>query len=221
MCEEMIALRQNETWTLEELPKGQRTLGCKWVYSKKTNSNGDTRRYKARLVTRGYAQREGVDYFDFAPVVRYESIRMFLVIAVREDYKIAQFDVKTVFLYGILKEKIFMEQPRGFENSTKPNAVCRLHRSLYDLKQTPRCWNLKLVAFLKLFDFNQTESDHCVFSGKVNGEIVFLDVDDSLLLSSSEFATVKVLKILKERFQITVLSNLSALKLSVIVEIGL
>lgn len=114
--------------------------------------------------------------------------------------------LKAVFLYGTLKEKIFMEQPRGFENSTKPDAVCRLHRNLYSLKQSPRCWNLKLVAFLKLFNFNQTESDHCVFSGKVNGEIVFLAlyVDDGLLLSSSEFATVKVLKILKERFQITV-----------------
>lgn len=75
-------------------------------------------------MARGFVQRQGIDYFDtFASVMRYESIRMLLAIAAKEDYEIAQFDVKTAFLYGSLKEIIYMEQPRGFEDKTKPNAV--------------------------------------------------------------------------------------------------
>lgn len=207
MYEEITALQENETWTLEELPKGQRAIGCKWVYCTKTDSNGNITCYKARLVARGFVQRQGIDYFDtFAPVVRYESIRMLLAIAAKEDYEIAQFDVKTAFLYGSLKEIIYMEQPRGFEDKTKPNAVCKLNKSLYGLQQSPRVWNSKFVEFLKCFNFNQIESDHCVFYGKVNRVNVYLAlyVDDGLLLSSSGKAIVKVLKLLEERFQITV-----------------
>ncbi|KMQ86628.1 gag-pol polyprotein [Lasius niger] len=88
MCEEIITLRKNETWTLEELPEGQRAIGFKWVYCKKRDSNGDIMRYKARLVARGFAQREGVDYFDtFAPVVRY-PLECFWLLQLRKITKL-------------------------------------------------------------------------------------------------------------------------------------
>lgn len=115
-------------------------------------------------MARGFAQREGVDYSDtFIPVVRYESVRMLLAIVAEKDYEIAQFDVKTAFLYGTLSERIFMGQPRGFEDKSNPKAVCRLHKSIYGLKQSPSYWNSKFVEFPKRFNFNQTESDYCIF----------------------------------------------------------
>lgn len=147
MHEEMSALQKNETWTLKNLPRGQKVIGCKWIYNKKRDSNDNVNKYKARLVARGYTQREGVDYFDtFALVVHYESIRMLLAIAAKEDYEIKQFDVTTAFLYGILKEIIFMEQPQDFVDKSKSNIVCRLHKSLYDL-------NHHDVGIRNLWDF--------------------------------------------------------------------
>ena len=121
---------KNNTWTLEKLPRNQKTIACKWVYTKKLDSDGNVQRYKARLVAKGYTQREGIDFSKtFAPVVRYESIRMLLAIAATDDLELAQFDVKTAFLHGEIKETIFMEQPQGFIEKNYPQAVCRLRKS--------------------------------------------------------------------------------------------
>ena len=69
-------------------------------------------RYKARLFARGFLQREGIDYFEtFALVIQYESVRILLAIAAKEDYEIMKFDVKTAFLYGNLQKDIYMQQP--------------------------------------------------------------------------------------------------------------
>lgn len=127
MNEEMSALRKNKTWTLERLPENKKTVACKWVFTKKLDSNGNVERYKARLVAKGFTQREGIDFSEtFAPVVRYESVRILLAIAERDDFELAQFDIKTAFLYGELKELIFMEQPQGFVDKSQPLAVCKL-----------------------------------------------------------------------------------------------
>ncbi|CAK9816222.1 Retrovirus-related Pol polyprotein from transposon TNT 1-94 [Anthophora plagiata] len=94
------------------MPAGKHIIGCKWVFAT-TNLNG-TVRYKERLVAKGFSQREGIDYFEtFSPVVRYESICVHLAIVAKEDYEIYKFDVKTAFLYGDLKEDLYMQQPDG------------------------------------------------------------------------------------------------------------
>lgn len=204
--EEIKALEENNTWILTHLPPNRRAIGCKWVFAIKTNASGETR-FKARLVAKGFAQREGIDYFEtFAPVVRYESIRMLLAIAAKEDFEIAKFDVKTAFLYGDLKEEIYMLQAPGFINEDHKNLVCKLQRSLYGLKQSPRCWNEKFVKFLENFHFKNIESDKCVFVGRIENSIVYLAlyVDDGLLISQSQRAIDMVLKYLQNIFQITI-----------------
>ena len=76
MNEEIGAIERNNTWELTDLPKGARPIGVKWVYKKKTNVEGEVERYKARLVVKGYKQKEGVDYDEvFAPVTRMETVR--------------------------------------------------------------------------------------------------------------------------------------------------
>lgn len=207
MNEEMSALQENETWSLIKLPENKRPIGCKWVYTLKTDIEGRIQKYKARLVAKGFTQREGVDFFEtFAPVVRYESIRLLLALAARDDLEIANFDVKTAFLNGDLQEELYMHQPPGYEVECNESVVCKLHRSLYGLKQSPRCWNMKFVNFLRKFNFAPTESDSCVFVSKLNQDFVFLAlyVDDGLLLSKSQHEIEKVLSYLKQFFQITV-----------------
>lgn len=205
MDDEMAALQENHTWSLSPLPKSKRAIGCRWIFAIKSNSSGELTRYKARLVAKGFSQREGIDYFEtYAPVVRYESVRLLLALAAERDYELMKFDVKTAFLYGQLQEEIYMEQPPGYCEDV--NSVCKLHRSLYGLKQSPRCWNEKFVGFLKTFSFASCESDKCVFVGTVKGFSVYLAlyVDDGLLMCENRSAITVVLEYLHSNFKITV-----------------
>jgi hypothetical protein len=74
-------------------------------------------------------------------------------VAAEKQWKIAQMDVTTAFLHGELEEEIYREPPEGFPNSN--NQVCRLKKSLYGLKQSPRCWNSKFTDFMKKNGFTQ------------------------------------------------------------------
>ena len=95
--------------------------------------------YKARLVAKGYRQILGIDYDEtFSPLAMHKSIRIMLAIAAFYDYEIWQMDVKTAFLNGDLEEQIYMTQPEGFEVSGSTGKACRLHRSIYGLKQASR-----------------------------------------------------------------------------------
>jgi len=174
----------------------------------KTDNDGNILRYKARLVAKAFSQREGIDYLEtFAPVVRYESVRVLLSIAAKEDLQISKFDVKIAFLNGDLQEEIYMELPPGIEVDQYPtNTVCKLQRSLYGLNQSPRCWNSKFVQFLNKFGFTSISTDTCVFIGYINNNKIYLVlyVDDGLLISKSKDTIAQVLSHLKEHFQGTV-----------------
>lgn len=208
MLEELKALDECKTWILTELPPGRKPIGSKWVYVLKTDNDGNILRYKARLVAKGFSQREGIDYLEtFAPVVRYESVRVLLSIAAKENLEISKFDVKTAFLNGDLQEEIYMELPPGIEvDQYPPNTVCKLQRSLYGLKQSPRCWNSKFVQFLNKFGFTSISTDTCVFIGDINNNKIYLVlyVDDGLLISKSKDTIAQVMSHLKEHFQITI-----------------
>nr|GEV82073.1 hypothetical protein [Tanacetum cinerariifolium] len=96
---------------------------------------------KVRLVAVGYSQQEGIDYDEmFAPVARIEAIRLFLAYATHKDFTVFQMDVKTSFLNGILKEKVYVGQPSGFVSKQYPDHVYALDKALYGLKQVPRAW---------------------------------------------------------------------------------
>lgn len=114
MDEELEALKKNRTWEIVELPKNKSTVGCKWTYKLKYNSQGKMGRYKARLVAKGYSQLPGIDFQEtFTPVVKMTSIHILLAIAVQKNWKLFQMDVKNAFLYGNLNEEIYIELPKG------------------------------------------------------------------------------------------------------------
>ena len=113
--------------TLEDLPPNRRLVQCKWVLRTKLNPDGSLKKYKARLVAKGFSQKKGIDYHEtYSPVVRYESVRIFLSIVAAEDLELSQFDVKTAFLHGDLDEEIFMAQPELFSDGSQQ--VCRLNK---------------------------------------------------------------------------------------------
>jgi len=96
---------RNQTWTLVDLPKYSKAIGCRWVFRKKDNEQ-----YKARLVAKRYAQNESIDYNEIlSPIVKQTSIRMLLAIVIHFDLELEQMDVKITFLHGELEEKIYMK----------------------------------------------------------------------------------------------------------------
>lgn len=146
MKSEYDSLMKNHTWILVEKPKDQKLIDNKWVFKVKRHPDESIERYKARVVARGFTQEHGIDYEEtFSPVVRFTSIRIMLAIAAQNRFKVKQFDVATAFLYGELEEDVYMKQPIGFDDNS--GRVCKLQKSLYGLKQSSRCWNIKFKTF--------------------------------------------------------------------------
>ena len=154
----------NQVWTLIDHTPGVKLVVCKWVFKKKTDMDGNVHTFKARLVAKGYTQKFGVDYDEaFSPVAMLKSIRILIAIATFYDYEIWQMDVKTAFLNGKLTKDVFMTQPEGFTDPKYPNGVCKLHKSIYGLKQASRSWNLCFDEKIKEFGFLRSEDEPCVY----------------------------------------------------------
>lgn len=204
MDREIDSLHQNETWNLTRLPKGLKALPCKWVFRVKTNPDGSIDKYKARLVVKGFAQRQGIDYDQtFSSVARMETIRSVLSVAAKNDMFLVQFDVSTAFLYGELDDKeIYMQQPEGYEQGQE--LVCRLKKSLYGLKQGPRCWQERFGGFLQKHNFQVSEADPCLYIRERNGKKILLVVyvDDGLAAATDTQDLEEFLDELKSEFKI-------------------
>ncbi|GJU08489.1 putative ribonuclease H-like domain-containing protein [Tanacetum coccineum] len=119
-----------KVWTLVDLQHGKRAIGTKWVYKNKKDERGIVIRNKARLVIQGYTQEEGIDYDEvFAPVTRIEAIRLFLAYALFKDFVVYQMDMNSAFLYGKIKEEVYVCQPLGFEDPEFPDRVYKLEKA--------------------------------------------------------------------------------------------
>jgi hypothetical protein len=180
--EEWNSLLQRKVFVFTTLPKDKTAIGCKWVFKIKRNADGSIERYKARLVAKGYGQKYQVDYEEtFAPVVKYVTIRSIIGMAVANNWKIQQMDVKTAFLYGNLEENIYMQIPEGKENMKNGDCLL-LKKSIYGLKQASRVWNQTFNEFAVSIGFKISEYDSCAFIKKSEDVflIMLLYVDDML-----------------------------------------
>ena len=186
-------------------------IECKWVFRAKHGKDGKVERYKACLVAKGYAQKYGVDYNEtFSPVVRFSSIRALLAFAVQNDMLVHQMDVVTAFLNGHLKEDIYMEQPPGYVQPGTENLVCKLKRSLYGLKQSPRCWNATFREHLESTHFRQSTADPCVFirTEETGVTIVAVYVDDLIIITKTPERMEEVKSNLAAKFKMKDLGKL-------------
>ena len=132
MQHEIDSLQEHDVLELTELPKERKAVGCKWVFKIKRNAEGSVERYKVRLVAQGFFQRYGVDYDEtFFPVVRFESIRAVVALAVQRGLKLHKMDVISAFLNGELEDEVYMKQPEGFAVKGKERLVSKLNKSFY------------------------------------------------------------------------------------------
>ena len=212
MKSEMKSLEDNDVWDLVNLPSGRKIVGSKWVFKKKIGPNGTVERFKARLVAQGYTQKFGTDYDEtFCPVVRQESLRTILALSAKFDLKLHQVDVTTAFLNGSLKEEVFMRQPEGFECPGSENLVCKLKKSIYGLKQSPRCWNTTLDQYLKRCSFTQSKADPCIYFKDAGGEnpcYIGVYVDDIIIAAKLDHQIQQVKDSLSQQFELKDLGQL-------------
>ena len=188
MCDEIKALRSNHTWSLVPFHPSMNVVGSKWVYRIKHRVDGNIERYKACLVARGFTQQEGIDYSEtFSPVIKQDTVKLVFFIAVSRNWKIHQVDIHNAFLNNVLTEEVYMKQPPGFVDSTLPSHTCRLYKSLYGLKQTPRVWYTRLSDFLLFIGFLASKVDTSLFilSDGTNIFYLLVYVDDILLTGSN------------------------------------
>ncbi|XP_020259706.1 uncharacterized protein LOC109836255 [Asparagus officinalis] len=124
MSDEYSALIKNGTWVLVPRPLDVNITRCMWLFKHKFKSNGELERYKARLVVNGRSQQVGIDCTEtFSPVVKPATIRTVLSLALSRDWSIYQLDVKNAFLNGHLNETVYMHQPPGFRDKSRPDHV--------------------------------------------------------------------------------------------------
>ncbi|KAM1535363.1 hypothetical protein ACFX1Z_014373 [Malus domestica] len=120
------------------------------------------------------------------------------------DFELVQLNVKTAFLHGDLNEEIYMCQPDGYTVKGKENLFCKLKKSLYGLKQSPRQWYLRFNKFMRGQNYSRSQYDHCVYFKKLqDGSFIYLliYVDDMLIASKNVEEIEKLKKQMKNEFE--------------------
>jgi hypothetical protein len=188
MDEEIRALKLNQTSELVPRPSAMNVVGSKWVFRTKYHLDGSINRLKARLVAKGYTQLYSLDFNDtFSPVVRASTVRIVLSITVSRGWTMRQLDVKNAFLHGLLQEQVYMEQPPGYADPSRPTHVCRLKKALYGLKKAPRAWFHRFSHFLLNVGFTSSQTDSSLFVYSSAPEVIYLllYVDDIIIIGSN------------------------------------
>ena len=193
MEKEIRSLLANNTYTLGPLPKGHKAIGGRWVFSIKTDPDGN-RLYKARWVAKGFSQKPGINYDDtYAPTMRMPTLRMLLNFAVQHDLILNQVDVNNAYLNAPLDADIYMKQPDGFVKDQ--DLVCHLHKSLYGLKQSARLWCNALSSFMLSQGLKPSDRDPCLFiRHNDQGRLYCLFWVDDLILAGSTTDSINIFK---------------------------
>jgi hypothetical protein len=172
------------TWQFVKRPPGRAVVTCKWVFDVKYGSDGRIERFKARLVARGFSQKEGLDFEEtFSHVVRLESLRILFAIAAIYGLIAHLLDATNAFVGSKLDRQIYMEVPKGLPKDLQPESsdqVCKLLQSLYGLRQSANLWNSKVQQFVSSIGFKASTADPSVFVND-RGLIIALYVDDILI----------------------------------------
>ncbi|KAF3616661.1 hypothetical protein FXO38_34397 [Capsicum annuum] len=172
------SILSNHTWELVDLPLGNKPLGSKWIFKRKMKADGTIDKYKARLVVKGFKQKEGLDYFDtYLPITRITSIRILFALAAVYSLEIHQMDVKITFLHGELEDEIYMEQPEGFMVTGKENKAY-LEK---EWKGHPRKWSKAYAKSAWRFNIiDYPIHSHDVDNGKMTNESQMQDVTTTM-----------------------------------------
>jgi len=176
-----------KVWDVVDRPDRQHILRAKWVFTRKIDGEtGRPNAYKARWVAKGFSQVKGINYNElYAGVAHKDSIRVFLALVNHLDLECDQVDIKAAFLNGELDETVYLEPPEG--SDVPVGKVLLLRKSLYGLKQSPRCFNKALDEWLRSEGLRPTNADGCVYTRRQGNSFLMLSVhvDDQLIASSN------------------------------------
>ncbi|GJX09871.1 putative ribonuclease H-like domain-containing protein [Tanacetum coccineum] len=173
----------------EDLPYGKRAIRRKWMYRNKKDKRGIVIRNKTRLVAHGYTQEEGIDYDEiFAPM-----------------------DVKSAFLYGKIKEEVYVYQPPRFEYPEFPDKVYKVEKALYSLHQAPRAWYETLSTYLLDNGFQRCQIDKTLFIKRIKSDILLVQVyvDDIIFGSTKKELCTDFEKLMHRKFQMSYMDELT------------
>ncbi|GJR71267.1 retrovirus-related pol polyprotein from transposon TNT 1-94 [Tanacetum coccineum] len=183
----------------------------KWLWKNKRDEENTVIRNKACPVAKGYNQREGIDFEEsFAPVARLEVVQLFVAYAAHKSFPIYQMDVKTAFLNGPLKKKVYVNQPDGFIDPHHPDKVYHLKKALYGLKQAPRAWYDELSNFLISKGFSKGSIDPTMFITKKEEDILLVQiyVDDIIFGSTNPKLSKRFEKLMHSKFEMSMMREL-------------
>nr|GEX35931.1 retrovirus-related Pol polyprotein from transposon TNT 1-94 [Tanacetum cinerariifolium] len=178
---------------------------------KKRDEENTVIRNKSRLAAKGYAQKGGVDFEEsFAHVARLEAVRLFIAYATHKSFTVYQMDVKTAFIYGPLKEEVFVNQSDGFVDPYHPDKVYHLKKALYGLKQAPRAWYDELFNFLVSKGFSKGSIDPTLFITKYKEDILLVQiyVDDIIFGSTNPNLSKRFEKLMHSKFEMSMIGEL-------------
>lgn len=209
MNEEIASMNRFDVFdevTLSSIPRDRQVLGCKWVYKRKRDKDGNIVRYRARVVALGFRQR-AYDSFvpeeTHSPVVSKDTLRLFLSICARQNLTIYQADVKAAFLQAPLTEEIYMKPPPGYRNKNGQETVWRLKKAVYGLKQASACFWTAVNQHLVSIGFHSLTGDPCLFQKRLsNGKKMYVCcyVDDITYAVEDESDGQKFLQDMRSRF---------------------
>jgi hypothetical protein len=203
MQAEVEGMKSQKVYELAEIPEGRKSIKGKWVFRKKFDMFGKLIKIKARWVAKGFTQIHGQDYFEtFAAVAKLKSVRTFLAIASALSLRVYQHDVPQAFLGTPLEEELWIDQIQGFEDGT--TMKCRLHKTLYGLKQSPREFNKSVHSFITENGFTQCIQDSCIYYKREGNKVIYflLYVDDCLISGNDSSFTVNFQEKYKKHFKI-------------------
>lgn len=205
-------IKNKRVWRIikkTDMKRGCSMLGTKWVF--KIKSDG---RYRARLVVKGYNQIPGVDYTEsHSPVVNDATIRIVLALTLMYDWVCESIDVETAFLYGVLKELVYLKIPEGFNEYSGMTAtdddVVVLDKALYGLVQACRVWVTTLIDYLIGIGFVRSRADPCLlYRNNIDGYVAVLVYVDDCMVCGSRDGVKNCIGDIKKRFNISEMGEL-------------
>ncbi|GJU31275.1 putative ribonuclease H-like domain-containing protein [Tanacetum coccineum] len=211
MQEELHQFDRLDVWELVDRPLCKNVINLKWLWKNKRDEENTVIRNKSRLVAKGYAQKEGIDFEEsFAPVARLEAVRLFIAYAAHKSFTVYQMDVKTTFLYGPLKEEVYVNQPDGFVDPYHPDKVYRLKKALYGLKQAPRAWYDELSKFLISKGFSKGSINPTLFTTKHGEDILLVQIyiDDIIFGSTNPKLSKQFEKLMHNKFEMSMMGEI-------------
>ncbi|GJY05579.1 retrovirus-related pol polyprotein from transposon TNT 1-94 [Tanacetum coccineum] len=211
MQEEIHEFERIQVWELVPCPDKVMLIKLKWIYKVKIDEFGRVLKNKARLVTQGFKQEDGIDFEEsFALVARIEAIRIFIANTANKNMTIFQMDVKTSFLTGELEEEVYVSQPERFVDQDDPSHVYKLKKALYGLKQEPRAWYNMLSSFLISENFSKGAVNPTLFTRKVGNDLLLVQiyVDDIILASTNTAMCNEFANLMTTKFKMSMMGQM-------------